>query len=205
MLFGSPMERVECYKYLGLLLSTNLSWSAHIGSVCSKAKRILGLIYRRFYGSASHDTLKQLYLSLVRPHLEYACQVWDPHLIKDRKMLEDVQKFGCRLAAHQWDIGYQELLEMFDIQTLEQRRLHLKLGLMFKIIHRLCYFPSFPEIRDNLPNLRATHSLQLVPPFARTNTYKNLFFPQTISVWNSLPNDYVTSSTYSSFMKQLNI
>ena len=41
MLFGSPMERVECYKYLGLLLSTNLSWSAHIGSVCSKAKRIL--------------------------------------------------------------------------------------------------------------------------------------------------------------------
>ena len=61
MLFGSPMERVECYKYLGLLLSTNLSWSAHINSICSKAEKILGLIYR----SASHDTLKQLYLSLV--------------------------------------------------------------------------------------------------------------------------------------------
>ena len=70
------------------------------------------------YGSASQDTLKQLYISLVRPHLEYACQIWDPHLAKDRKKLEDVQKFGCRLAAHQWDTGYWELLEMFDLETL---------------------------------------------------------------------------------------
>ena len=65
-------------KNLGLLLTTNLSWSAHINSVCSKAKKILRLIYRRFYGSANQTILKQLYLSLVRPHLEYACQIWDP-------------------------------------------------------------------------------------------------------------------------------
>ena len=84
-LFGNPMQRVDCYKYLGLLLMTNLSWSAHITSICSKAKKVLGLIYRRFYGSADQSTLKQLYLSLVRPHLEYACQVWDPHLVKDKR------------------------------------------------------------------------------------------------------------------------
>ena len=34
-----------------------------------------------FYGSASPDTLKQLYLSLVWLHLDYACQIWDPHLV----------------------------------------------------------------------------------------------------------------------------
>ena len=33
------------------------------------------------------------------------------HLVKDRKMLEKVQKFECRLAAHQWDASYEELLE----------------------------------------------------------------------------------------------
>ena len=126
-----------------------------------------------------------------------------PHLAKDRKKLEDVQKFGCRLAAHQWDTGYRELLEMFDLETLEHRRLYLKLGLMFKIIHRLCYFPNLPQIRDNLPNLRATHTLQLVPPFAHTNAYKNSFFPRTTLAWNSLSNDLVTSQTYSSFRKQL--
>ena len=59
----------------------------------------------------------------------------DVHLVKDRKMLENVRKFGCKVAAHQWDASYEELLELFELQPLEQRRLHLKLGLMFKIIH----------------------------------------------------------------------
>ena len=88
--------------------------SADITSICSKAKKILGLIYRRFYGSADQTTLKQLYLSLVHPHLEYACQIWDPHLVKDQKMLENIEKFGCRLAAHHWDASYQELLELLE-------------------------------------------------------------------------------------------
>jgi len=94
-LLGDPLQRVECYKYLGLLISSNMSWLVHITATCSKAKPILGLLYRCFYGSASPDTLKQLYLSTVRPHLDYACQIWDPHLVKDKKILEDVQKFAC--------------------------------------------------------------------------------------------------------------
>ena len=171
-LFGCAMERVDCCKYLGLMITNNLSWSAHISSICSRAKKILGLIYRRFYSSANQDTLKQLYTSLVRP-------VWDPHLIKDKKLLEDVQKFGCKLAAHQWDTGYQELLDLFELPSLEQRRLHLKLGLMFKIIHRLCYFPDVPEFHTNIPDLRSRHPLQLEPPFAHSNAYKLSFFPHT--------------------------
>ena len=202
-LFGCPMQSVDCYKYLGLLITNNLTWSTHIDSVCSRAKKILGLIYRRFYSSANQDTLKQLYTSLVRPHLEYACQVWDPHLVKDKKALEDVQKFGCRLAAYQWDLGYQELLNLFELQSLEQRRLDLKLGLMFKIIHRLCYFPDIPDFRQNLSNLRVSHPLQLDPPFARTNAYKFSYFPHTMSAWNSLNNNCVTCTSYTSFMKQL--
>jgi len=47
--------------------------NTHITSVCSKAKQILGLLYRKFYNYAEGDTLKQLYLSLITPHLEYAC------------------------------------------------------------------------------------------------------------------------------------
>ena len=202
-LFGSPMQRVDCCKYLGLLITKNLTWSAHINSICSNAKKILGLIYRRFYTSANQETLKQLYISMVRPHLEYACQVWDPHLAKDKKMLEDVQKFGCKLAAHQWDSSYQDLLELFELQSLEQRRLHLKLGLMFKIIHSLCYFPSIPAFRSTFPGLRVSHPFQLDPPFAHTNSYKFSFFPHTMTVWNSLRSECVTSSSYRSFMKQL--
>ena len=201
-LLGDPLQRVECYKYLGLLISSNMSWSTHITATCSKAKQILGLLYRRFYGTASPDTLKQLYLSMVRPHLDYACQIWDPHLAKDKKKLEDVQKFGCRLASHQWDSTYQDLLQLYELPSLEELRLHLKLGLMFKIIHNLCYYPDTPSFRDNVHS-RAAHAFQFRLPFAHTNAYYFSYFPHTMSVWNSLDNKCVTSSTYSSFMYHL--
>ena len=63
-LLGDPLPRVECYKYLGLLISSIILWSMHITATCSKAKQILGLLYRCFYGSANPDTLKQLYCAL---------------------------------------------------------------------------------------------------------------------------------------------
>ena len=34
--------------------------------------------------------LLQLYLSLVRPHTEYAAPVWDPHLLSDINSLENL-------------------------------------------------------------------------------------------------------------------
>ena len=141
-LFGSTLEKVESYKYLGVFLARDLSWSLHVDSVCSKARHILGLLYRRFYGLASQESLKQLYLSLVRPHMEYACQVWDPHLAKDKGALETVQKFACKLATSRWDDSYEELLRLIELKPLQDRRLELKLGLMFKLVHNLCFFPE---------------------------------------------------------------
>ena len=40
---------------------------------------------------------------LVRPQLEYACQVWKPHLIKDILILEAVQKRAARWIHSKWN------------------------------------------------------------------------------------------------------
>jgi len=88
LLNGIPLERVELFKHLGLIIS---SWSNHITSICAEAKRILGLLYRQYYNHVEGDVLKQLYISLVRPHLEYDCAVWDLYTLKDKRNLEQVQ------------------------------------------------------------------------------------------------------------------
>ena len=95
-------EQVDVYKYLGVLLCRDLSWSPHVDAVCAKSRKILGLLYRRFYQFCNSDVLQQLYISLVRPHLEYACHVWAPHTSKDIIELENVQKFACKMATRQW-------------------------------------------------------------------------------------------------------
>ena len=68
ILGGSVLAQVDTYKYLGVLLNNKLSWSPHVETVCSKARKDLGLLYRRFYADCNPSTILQLYnIALVRP------------------------------------------------------------------------------------------------------------------------------------------
>ena len=40
-----PLQKVDAFKYLGVLLSQDMSWSSHVQATCSKAKKVLGLLY----------------------------------------------------------------------------------------------------------------------------------------------------------------
>ena len=84
---------------------------------------------------------RQLYLSLVRPHLEYAAPVWSPYLHKDINMLERTQQFASKMCTKIRDSSYNELLERLHLPTLAQHRLHLSLCFMYRTIHKLLYFP----------------------------------------------------------------
>ena len=107
ILLGSQLDFVESIKYLGLTIQCDLTWSNHIQNICSKARRLVGLLFRQFNHYAEPTTIKTLYLTLIRPKLEYASIVWDPYLVKDRKVLEDVQKFACRVCTKDWHTNYQ--------------------------------------------------------------------------------------------------
>ena len=49
---------------------------------------MLGVIFRHFYRDFDTEMLVRLYVTLVRPRLEYASPVWSPHTEKDIKQLE---------------------------------------------------------------------------------------------------------------------
>ena len=200
---GNELEEVSIFKYLGVLIKSNLSWSEHTMEICSKARKILGLLYRHFYNNSSSETLRQLYLSLVRPHLEYAVQLWDPYMQNDIDKLESVQKFALKLVTHQWDANYNSMLEVTDIPRLSERRLHLKLAQVYKIIHNLCYFPEAIFQRQAAHSERLARTDTLRCPFARTNYFYNSFVPSSIAAWNSLDDSQVCTTTLSSFKRLL--
>ena len=195
---GSVLEEVATFKYLGVLLSADLSWTQHVQNTCSKARRLVGLLYRRYYQHSEFNTLCQLYSTLVRPHLEYASTVWSPHLRKDVALLEDIQKFSLRVCSKQWGLSYPELLSLCNIPTLENRRIYLRLCQIFKIVNNLCFFP--PDVI--VPKTTLSHSARLCmlqQPFARTSSFYYSFVPDSIRRWNCLPEELVLLPTYDSF------
>jgi len=62
---------------------------------------LLGLLYHRFGKHAEPSALFQLYLSLARPHLEYASDAWDPHLQKEIALIEKLwfKRFASQLSV----------------------------------------------------------------------------------------------------------
>jgi len=46
LLDNHPLDQVKMFKYLGVLMSHDLSWGEHVQSVCSRARKILVLLYR---------------------------------------------------------------------------------------------------------------------------------------------------------------
>ena len=52
-----------------------------------------------FLSTFEPESLFQIYVSLVRPHLEYASQVWITYKTGKIKTLENVQKFALIMCA----------------------------------------------------------------------------------------------------------
>ena len=80
-----PFSKVDEFKYL---LSSDLTWARHITNICNKTRKLIGMFYRNFYKYSSKDTSLKLYKSLIRPHLEYAPAIWNPHTLKTSKALK---------------------------------------------------------------------------------------------------------------------
>ena len=80
-------------------------------------------------------------------------------------MLENVQKFACHMATKFWDSGYEDLLEIVHLLSLECRRLETRLCLLYKIVHKLlCYFDDGIFIPSTSLTHHAPHNLVLIDP-----------------------------------------
>ena len=199
------LNKTDHFKYLGVNFSTDLTWSHHINAVCKKTRKQIGLLYRNFYQFSDPSTLLKLYKSLIRPHMEYASVVWDPHLAKDIKLIEDVQKFALRVCSKTWNADYESLLKSCNLPSLSDRRKFQKLCQLYNILTDRVTYPDKPleRIATLYPN-RHANTIQLSVPFARTNNFKNSFFPSTATLWNSLNCDISPINSLASFRHALN-
>ena len=107
-------------------------------SITNKCSSKLGFLRRNL--SRCPKKLKETaYLSLIRPTLEYAASVWDPHLIKHRNSLEAVQRKAARFVYgdYRWRASPTHMLKILGWKNLEARRRDSRINLMYKITHNI--------------------------------------------------------------------
>ena len=130
---GHQLEVVTDAKYLGVTISHDLRWDAHIRNVANTANRTLGFLKRNL--RISSPKIKEMaYNSLVRPQLEYASSVWDPHTIKGANKVEMVQRRAARWTLNRFH-SVTGMLDQLGWRTLEQHRAGQRLMMLYRIIH----------------------------------------------------------------------
>ena len=171
------IPEVESHKHLGCFLSNDASWHEHISFIKNKAWTRINVMRRLKY-VLDRKSLETIYISFVRPLLEYSDVVWDNCTNYEKDDIEKIQNEAARIVS-----GCTKLVSISELfletgwETLTDRRRKHKLILFFKMIKGispdfLCNLIPQSVGETSQYNLRNSLNLQVIP--TRTSLYANL-------------------------------
>ena len=183
---NNDIKNVESAKLLGITISNDLKWNAHVQEIICKVATRLYFLRQLKRSNLGCKDLLLFYITCIRPVTEYACQVFHNSLPKYLcEDLERLQKRALRIIYP--GSSYSEALIISGLSTLEQRRHKLTESLFKEIVndehHKLSAL--LPLKKRNKYSLRNTQSFQIK---FKTNRFRNCFinfnsinFQQTIT------------------------
>ena len=158
---------------------------------------------KRSFISRDKNIITNLYLALVRPHLEYANVIWHPYLKRQSAAIEKVQKRATRLIPECKNLSYQNRLKMLKLPSLKFRRIRGDLIQTFKILNKLDNV-DIDDIFTMSSHSKTRNSLlKIFTPYARTNVKKFSFSNRVCRYWNPLRNVTKTAKSANAFKNLL--
>ena len=143
-------------------------------------------------------------MGFVRPQLEYGSTIWDPRPGVENKgayKVEMVQQRAARwtLKRYHNTSSVTDMLENLGWRTLEQRRVDVRLALLFKIYNGLIPVDARKYLRHPTRRSRHSHSYSFIPLSTSTSSHRLSFYPRTITQWNSLPRSFFENTNLTKF------
>lgn len=163
---NSTIERVSCFKLLGVYYNNVLTWSNHVSYIVSKACKRIYCITQLVRAGINCNDVVTVYCSIIRSVLEYCCQVWHPGLTSQQsKELESVQKRCLKIIYP--DLSYNTALQITGLERLSERRERMVKEL-FGHIKNMDAFSYLIKDFPTIKNTRNAYSLSI----PKTKTYR---------------------------------
>ena len=139
---GKELGHTKNAKYLGVLINDNLSWNEHLDTVTKKANNTTAFL-RRNLSSCPQHIKETCYKTFVRPQLEYAATVWDPHTDINIAKLEGVQRRAARFVTNDYNYtsSVTAMMRALEWESLQQRRQEAEADMMYRIVNSLVDIP----------------------------------------------------------------
>ncbi len=163
---------------------------------------MLGFINRNF-SFKNKAVILPLYISLVRPHLEYAVQFWAPHHATYIAKLEAVQRRTTKMITSLRNKSYEERLARLNLFSLEKRRLRGKIIECLKILKGFTNVDASKLFSIDNTSRTRNNRIKLICKQVQLDCTKFFFTNDVVREWNKLPPSVVQCDTKNSFKNKL--
>lgn len=204
---NTEVKEVTEHKHLGLTISSDCTWNQHINQISDKAWKRIGSLRRNKF-VLDRRSLNKLYITYIRPLLEYGNIIWDNSTLANKKYLDTIQVEAARIITGGTKLcSLHKLYSDTGWETLQSRRNKHKLFHLYKIINGLTpeYLQSLmpPRVHE-LTRYSLRNNNDFAIPVSRTAIYINSFLPSALRDWNTLDQDVRNSSSLSIFKTRVN-
>ncbi len=154
----------------------------------------------------TRSPLEKLYITYIRPLLEYGDIIWDNCSNELKNDIEAVQHEAARIVTGATKLcSLENLYRDLKWESLASRRKKHKLLQFYKMKTNISpgYLTSLIPIQNQPTyNLRNVDRIPLI--HCHTQLYSNSFLPSTISEWNKLPETIRNAPSLLSFKARIN-
>ena len=199
---GSSLKLVKTHRDLGVLIDSSLRFHPHVAEVVRKSSGLANQILRSTV-CRSPIFMITLFISHIRPILDYCSTLWNYGYLGDVRKLESVQRRWTSHVTGMEGLSYPERLQRLNLYSIQGRLFRTDL---IKVWKSFC-----PEVEVGLLGLferqyhTATrgHRFKLSLPACRSDTYRRFLSIRIVREWNSLPANVIEAQTISTFKSRL--
>ena len=166
------LQTTDTAKYLGIHIHSTLNWNTHINKTAERANTTSAFLHRNIR-TCPRKTKHLAYTTLVRPILQYASIIWDPHTASNIHTIETVQRRSARHIMHNYS-RHARVTTMLQHLDLQQRRQHSKIIMLYRITHKLASIHSNRHLHRTIHSKYST----LYPALCPHTCIQNIFLPK---------------------------
>ena len=183
---------------------SKLRFHQHVRTIVGKAGGLMGNLLRSTV-CRSPEFMLTLFVTHIRPIIEYCSSVWNVGYLGEVISVESVQRRWTREIEGMVGVSYGDRLRALSLFSVYGRLLRKDLIKIWKLMHSEEDL-GIVELFDLGVNPRVRgHRFRLRVPICRSELRRKSFAVRCVMLWNQLPSDVVECECYAEFKRKLDL